>query len=645
MSFIDDKNLKTYNVETRINSNGKKIITFSDIHSDIHNLIICLRDCANVITGTLSPIELEMELSSHIDINHDQQNKLSCIKPNGTIYDPSLGFKWKSDCETIVVIIGDLIDGKRTINNQECEHEYLQIEFKIYAFINDLIYQGGHIYKILGNHEVMNIINPDPLYIFDFDKIFPYTKINSQSIYRTDFFKMGEIGYNAIFYKKCYVLLQIDDLIFVHGQLVGENYTYYEILNNVLNYDVSFDIKKYFGTPELIVRIFRIWYSFLILLIYKDIYKQDLIKWIELHQHLNTNIDNIFPMLIKDIDEIILTQLESSTFYKNITILKEYLDIIKINIDFINNVFYENNLNQFELILKLKPEFEMMKNHIFLTCLNVDKNELWERQYGLSTTFDNPKLFQIVDDHINAYNKFMFLSTSYVNAERVIIGHCTQDVYTTCLQKPNTSYNNIIPDDNGLIERLVFPSKSAYSYYNNTKDNLIFGITMDCKCDHHSKTDFHKLYRVDIGASRAFDMFSNYKMLFDEIEYLNFFENDSFVFQFGLELDENLPFVSTPNTKELSTQKPVDLNSNDTQEKTKSIKNSLIKNFLKTFLSRIPQVLEINNNEITIIRTTLKNIFKNQPRHIMTQLAKNKYLMQVIENGGYDFVDHNLTLK
>lgn len=625
------------NVMTRISSNGKKIVSFSDIHADIHSLIICLRDCAEAITGVLSFDELERELRSHIDININQFDRLYCKKTNGEIYDTSLGFTWNTNCNKCIVLIGDLIDGKRVVNNEICEHEYPQIELKIYAFINALMFQGGTIYKVLGNHEVMNIVQPDPMYLFEQDKTFPYTKINEKCEYRSNIFKIGQVGYNAIFYQKCYALLQIDNNIFVHGQLVGENYTYYEVMNDVLNYDVSLDIKKNFGKQCLLDRIYKTWYEFVILIIYKGVYIKNLTKWIALYHHLKGNTDNIYPMVVKDVDEIIAQNLDNPTFDLRKDKLKEYLYTIETNIRFINMTFGVK-LNKLELILRLKPEFDKMKQLVFSSYLNVDENELWKRQYGLTTSIDDVNICHVIDNNLDAYNKHMPRYGTNILAERIIIGHCTQNIYTHMF-KQNTSYNTVIPDENGLIERLVQPSKTAFSYYNTKNDNLIFGMTMDCPCI--SKPNFYKLYRVDVGTSRAFDIFRNYKTLFDDIEYLDFFEGSCTGFQFGLILDDNLPFASIEE-KDIQNKESIVTHDDDVAEAItiELTKHGLIKEFLKTFLSRIPQVLEINETEIVIIRATLKNIYMNQQRSVLNELLKNHHLMKVVMDGGYNFKNY-----
>jgi hypothetical protein len=519
------------------------------------------------------------------------------------------------------------------------------------AFINALIFQGCPIYKLLGNHEVMNIVNPDPTYLFQQDKMSAYTKINDQPEYRVNIFRLNQVGYNAIFYRKCYALLQIDNNIFVHGQLVGENYSYYEVLNNVLNYDVMIDIKKNFGKSGLIRRLIKAWHEFIILIAYKGIYIKNITKWSALYHHLKTNVDNIYPMVVKDVDELVAHNLDNVLFQQRSDVLKEYLVTLETNIKFINTTLFEKKLNKLELILTLKPEFDKMKQFVFSSYLNTEENELWKRQYGFTTSTDNNNFCHMVDDDLEAYNKH----NTGTLAERIIVGHCTQHLYTHSF-RINTSYNTVKQEGNELVERLIPPSVTGSSYYNTKNDNLIFGITMDCPCN--KRKNFHKLYKVDVGTSRGFDVFSNYKNLFDEIEYLNFFEVGFSGSSFGLILDDNLPFTSqisieddlpfaSPNENaqsfpdDDSTMDYVSVTESDGAEAStiELTKRNLIREFLKEFISRIPQVLEINNGETSIVRATLKNIYMYQKRRVLNELAKNHHLIQVIMNGGYDLSD------
>ena len=122
--------------QTIINTTSD-IIVLSDIHADIDAFIICLRDCAKVIKMKND----DYELSELLNLELPNEN-----------YIDDLNFEWCGE-DTIVVIIGDLIDGKRFDSD---DHYYPQCEIKLLRFINALYNQGGNIIKLCGNHEFMN---------------------------------------------------------------------------------------------------------------------------------------------------------------------------------------------------------------------------------------------------------------------------------------------------------------------------------------------------------------------------------------------------------------------------------------------------------------------------------------------------------
>lgn len=248
-------NAKINNIpyQTQVNlTPDKKIIAFSDVHADIHSLIIALRDCAGVIRKK-TPNEFnnanpdpELEKYLFYDLNLNLKD-----------YKNDLGYEWVSNNTTHVVIVGDIIDGKnrngfdgpkKTANKRNNkgsemeiemdEHEYPQIEIKILKFINALnesaIAQGGRIFKLLGNHEVMNMIPGynNENYIFEND-------LNNRNYYmgftRDDVFKCGNPGFIELFKDGCGALLMMNNYIFVHGQLVGLNFNEYDKINWILN--------------------------------------------------------------------------------------------------------------------------------------------------------------------------------------------------------------------------------------------------------------------------------------------------------------------------------------------------------------------------------------------------------------------------
>ena len=198
LSRADDKLLS---IATYIESKDRTIFALSDIHADIHSLIIALEDLAQVIENVESSKSLEELLQ--MDISSDA---------NDIIYNDyvNLNYKWKDNNNSYIVIVGDIIDGVRPLvelddrafllENGKYEHEYPQIEIKILKFINALNMQAsrykGYIFKLFGNHEIGNILDRNIYtnYNFPTDKIGRYYNDTT----RKDIFKRNNIGYELL---------------------------------------------------------------------------------------------------------------------------------------------------------------------------------------------------------------------------------------------------------------------------------------------------------------------------------------------------------------------------------------------------------------------------------------------------------------
>ena len=121
----------------------------------------------------------------------------------------------------------------------EC-NEYPQIEIKLLRFINNINKQatktGGRIIKLLGNHELMNIIDSDNEDVKDYQYD---SHLKLPNYYhgetRSDIFKVGREGFNLLFEDKCYILIKINNNIFVHGQLPKFPINKIIEINNFLN--------------------------------------------------------------------------------------------------------------------------------------------------------------------------------------------------------------------------------------------------------------------------------------------------------------------------------------------------------------------------------------------------------------------------
>ena len=262
---ITSKKRSLTSIETIIiNPNINRIIALSDIHSDIHSFIICLRDCARVIRKNInfahnkSDFDIDLEKLLELDLNTDNQK-----------YIDDLNFEWIGGT-TNIVICGDILDGSREIKYKKnfirnpamkrypkypsrcpklsckgCAHciglEYDQVEIKLLRFINKIneyaMIAGGRIYKILGNHDIMNLNmskNLSDNYIPEFTFNLGNKYYNGLS--RKEYFNLGNPGSELLLQDNAYLLLMINNNIFVHGQLDHtKDITYYISTNNEIN--------------------------------------------------------------------------------------------------------------------------------------------------------------------------------------------------------------------------------------------------------------------------------------------------------------------------------------------------------------------------------------------------------------------------
>lgn len=233
-------------------NNIKHVYTFSDIHGDIDALVLCLRNCAEVI------------VQEHGSDYNKEKIKDCQLKS----YRDDLGFIWTA-VDTMIVIIGDIIDNVRVINNTktsrdtELDHE----EIKILRFLRALDTQAqkynSNIITLIGNHDDMNIIDTHSQthwnYISDKSLATPYfgiqrTNYFSAKTYQT--VKKNNMLHGIDLYRNhatgdsLAVIVKVNDFIFVHGG----------ISNQVTNYLVK-NINKGKTTIEEIITTININYN------------------------------------------------------------------------------------------------------------------------------------------------------------------------------------------------------------------------------------------------------------------------------------------------------------------------------------------------------------------------------------------------
>jgi hypothetical protein len=250
--------------ETNITNKYIKVLSLSDIHGDLQSLLVAMRDLGDLVRKKISlpkeyPIpnitdkkeKKKYQLMHYEDFSQDtyddnmEQILLLDLNNYADIYIDDLNYEWCGE-NTHLVICGDIIDPNRTM---ECTKDkdtpcswYPQIELKILMFINALHKQAerssGKIIKLLGNHELGNILSPkeyEPLAVkYAFKKDRDYGNKYYQNIKRDDIFKVGNPGFDLLIEGGIGVLVKINNTIFVHGDLL-ENYQYYNDLNQFIN--------------------------------------------------------------------------------------------------------------------------------------------------------------------------------------------------------------------------------------------------------------------------------------------------------------------------------------------------------------------------------------------------------------------------
>ena len=419
--------LKYPNISELIITNETRILSFSDIHGDIHSLIIALRDCGEVIkkqSFNNDKEDAELENLLNIDIS---------IEDNG--YIDTLNYKWVGG-NTHIVIIGDFLDINRDDSfnkNSLGQKEYPQIEIKIFRFINSINKQakenGGRIIKMFGNHEINNIIgNKDFIEKYSF----PNT-MQLQNYYRNnnrvECFMRGNEGYNLMLEDGMYILFKINNNLFVHGGPANNlNFDEYNRMNYIINFKENTNIDKVisflaytesplwirdFGEYSLVNNRINNNEEFcnqvkrILTMIKGNNYFNDDIKTIRIiighcvqststisnnnnitFSYINkTKSNNIKEVLEPKLEEVIENN-NNRFFPKKLTLIDEYKnDYLKINND--NN---NNNDNIYDV--KYRGKVDLKKRIVFgitMECdndLNSADNYIYKVDVGSSRGFD-----------------------------------------------------------------------------------------------------------------------------------------------------------------------------------------------------------------------------------------------------------------
>jgi hypothetical protein len=461
----------------------EKIYSFSDIHADINSLIIALRDCAKVIIKK----DGFGYTAGKIDNNLTELCKID-ISLSDTGYVDDLNYDWNPEASnTYVVIVGDILDGARRSGSddpsEDAENYEPQIEIKILRFINSLMNKArvynSRLIKLLGNHEIMNLLLSNDVY----NKYIFRKDMGHTNYYRGDrrigTFFCGKPGYNLLMENGTGIFVKINDNMFVHGQLVN-----------------SMKLDKYIA--------------------------------------INKFLNDINP--------------------------------------------------------KTYDRSDYMTR---LTELNTKTSPLWLRNYGDPVAIDKrigtPSGATFCASVLDTFRSmFSGHPGTDISKLRLVIGHCIQSDSTTTPIK-NKTFTSVNKSPDGITETVELPSSIGKF---NTRENRIFGITMECEKE--GKPDDHYIYRVDVGSSRGFDT---------PVEYM-YLEHK------GCDWANADPDNPAP-------EKTVDCESFG-KDRSQAYYEKMIMG------SRTPQVLEFSGDSlenVRIIRSTIKNTRINQPRKKLEELA------------------------
>jgi len=197
------------------NDNFSKIYALGDIHGDIGPLIVCLRDCCQVIRKKPNFNFNQKEYDSDLDLEMSKEWNDSTFKDD-------LNYEWIGD-NSAVVFCGDLLDNVRGPIEKKPQ-EYPMEEARIFKFLNIInkqaILQGGRIFKILGNHDMYNLngVTKDRLSSYVSNYAINYEGYKQGGAKnRLDYFYKGNPGAKLIGQDDAYLFLMIKDFIFVHG--------------------------------------------------------------------------------------------------------------------------------------------------------------------------------------------------------------------------------------------------------------------------------------------------------------------------------------------------------------------------------------------------------------------------------------------
>jgi hypothetical protein len=195
--------------------------------------------------------------------------------------------------------------------------------------------------------------------------------------------------------------------------------------------------------------------------------------------------------------------------------------------------------------------------------------------YNINNRIDNKEKMddhcRQIDTYIDNFCRNYDISGKLLcnkNSVRIVLGHCIQS--ETHNESKNITISNIVHSDNRTVS---YSAKSIDHIYIGQQDHdkkILFGISMECA--HNDKINY-KIYKVDVGLSRAFDI----RRFMDKI---------------------NFPHIAGKGI-----------------DRKKLLSMAIEKN--------VPQVLKIQGDSVTIVKSLSKNTRLYQPRIWIEKLIQN----------------------
>jgi hypothetical protein len=528
--LLDCRNISELKV-----SDETRILSLSDIHGDIHSLIIALRDCGEVITKpTFVNDQEDPDLENLLNIDISEED-------NG--YVDTLNYNWIGG-NTHIVIIGDFLDMNRDDKqhvNGFGKYEYPQIEIKIFRFINAINKQakmkGGAIIKMFGNHEMNNIIGKK-----DFIEKYSYPNTIQQTNYyrnnnRFECFMRGKEGYTLMLEDGMYILFKINNNIFVHGGPVY-NLNFYEY--NKMNYIIN---NKNDANIENLITILATTNS--------PLWIRDYGEYSQINKRIYNNEE-----FCNNVKKILTTIKGNDFFYDDIKTIRIIIGhcvqssstlLNKKNTTF-NHINKEKSNNIKEV---LEPKLEVVKNKKRII----------------------PYKLTLIDEYKNDY----LMSYNYNNG--ILTAEAARQHQREGAEAPPGADDSLTIHNNQMYD-------VKYRGNPDFEKRIVFGITMECDNDFNSADNY--IYKVDIGSSRGFD--SLYLPTKFDIENLSIaeLENKYFLSRTPqiLEIINNKPKIirSLVNNTKIHQPRDFDQKQLKTKNKTKKFEEpTILEGFLEYF--------------------------------------------------------------